>query len=200
MTRIHEFLAAVLTAAVCLVGLPICALASDAATAPPGQELTLNGRAWSSLNTANVDTANRLRIVPIGPLTQAADQPRERAGQVGGVARNAAGLPLAGQLVELSRPRRDGSGSLTTTTDVNGEFRFTGLGPGRHEARLRRDDQVVASSGALYLVESQMAITGIVLAEPARKARSRGTAMAIGVAVGAGTGALLGLLLAVVAG
>ena len=199
MTRSCDVLTLTLAASLCAVAMPTYVIASDDGTVPPEQELMLNGRSWSQLLARNVAAGARLRLSPSLPTS---GQTREATGQIRGVALSAEGQPLAGQLVELVRPRGDGAGRLIETTAANGEFAYAGLRPGRYEVylRLRVNNRVVARSGAIELVEGRMQATGVTLSEPGRPSRSRGAAMAIGVAAGAGVGALVGLLLAVAAG
>ena len=186
MAKLRKILTLALTGSFCVIGMPICVMASEDGAVSPEQVLTLNGRPWSHLSAAKIAAGVRLRLVSVEALPQT-------AGQIRGVALSATGQPLADQLVELSRPSRDGPGRLIATTDANGEFVYTGLRPGGYEVhlRLRVDNQVVARSGAIDLVEGQMQVTGVTLIEHERRSKSRGAAMAIGV----GLGALLGLVL-----
>ena len=68
---------------------------------------------------------------------------------------------------------------MVATTDANGAFSYTGLGPGRYEVLYRVDDEVRARSGRIDLTAGAMQVSGLtVLSEPA--ANDMGIAEQIG--------------------
>ena len=92
----------------------------------------------------------------------------------------------------LSVPRR---GRLTTNTDVRGTFSFAGLGPGRYEVQLLVDEEVVATSGAMNLIEGAMQVRDIVLTRPQEDADGDGGGLGLGAAIAIGAAVGFGVVL-----
>ena len=87
-------------------------------------------------------------------------------GAISGQVVDAVGRPLADQRVELRRPGAQGPGRFVVTTDANGAFQYTGLGPGTYEIELVREGRVVIRSGAIELSAGTMRVTGIIVTQP----------------------------------
>ena len=91
-------------------------------------------------------------------------------GQITGVVVDPTGVPLAGQRVELRKPDRHGQ--LVTTSDAEGAFTFRNVRPGRYEVELIIEGRTVGKSGPVELSERTMRVTGIVVTQRPRWARS----------------------------
>ena len=96
-----------------------------------------------------------------------AEPAQEVDGQISGVVVDATGQPVADQRISLRRPSSYGRGRLVTTSDMNGQFVYAGLGPGRYEVELRDEGRVIATSGPIELSEDAMRVSGVTVARPA---------------------------------
>ena len=171
MGLMHRILVFTLVVTLSSIGIPFPAHAASGEESPP---LTFNGRPLSELLHARATGTP----FPLPALRQQDD------GQISGVLLDEDGQPLADRPVELASrlvPR------LVTTTDANGAFSFTGLGPGRYQVRYRVDNAVVARSELIDLAAGAMQANGLTVAELAENSgRSLGEKIAIGAAIGAG--------------
>jgi hypothetical protein len=84
-------------------------------------------------------------------------------GEISGVVVDARGLAVADQRVELLGPDTDGRNRLIATTDSNGRFAFSRLGPGRYQVEVRVEDRVIARSSAIELTDGAMRVSGVSL-------------------------------------
>ena len=151
----HRILVFTLVVTLSSIGIPLLAHAATGEESPP---LTFNGRPLSELLHGRATGAP----FPLPALLQQGD------GQISGVLLDQGGQPLADRRVELSRPRSEGEGRLVETTDADGAFSYTGLGPGRYEVLYRVDDEVRARSGPIDLAASAMQVSGVSVAVPPR--------------------------------
>jgi hypothetical protein len=86
-------------------------------------------------------------------------------GKISGVVVGSTGQPLTGQQVELRRPGREGPGRLVVMTNADGEFEYTGLGPGRYQVEWRIEGRVVATSEPVELSAAR-AVAHVTIALP----------------------------------
>ena len=93
--------------------------------------------------------------------------------------------------MQLKRP--ENRGRLSVTTDAQGQFSFTGIGPGRYEVELPLFERVIASSGPVELSERAMVVSGVTVSQQ-RTPMSRGKKIAIGVAIGVAVFVVIGLV------
>ena len=171
-----------------LIGVPLPAHAADGESPPH----TINGLPLSRFlnRTATGDPL-------VGLLGQ-------ETGQISGVLLDEDGQPLADRRVELDRPSSEGQGRLAVTTDTNGTFLYTNLGPGRYEVQYRVDDEVVATSGRLDLAAGAMQMNVISIAPPPPEEpvsdpnwwQRRSTGAKVGIMAGLGFGVLIALMAA----
>ena len=182
MGAVRRLLTGTLIVSLSVVGLPMAVTASDDRPRSAGRALTIGGRSLSEVVGAPAAVVYRFALASL--LDQA-------DGQIGGVAVDAGGQPVAGRRVELARPRSEGEGRLVATTDVNGTFSFSGLGSGRYQAQLLIDDRVVATSEAIDLVEGAMQVSGVTLALAAEKREGLGLGAAMAIGAGVGLGVIL---------
>ena len=176
---VRHVIALTLAVSVAMVGTSVPLIASDDGAASPTGILTLFGQRLSELSGA---TGTRV-------LAAWLDQ---TGGQISGTAVDVDGQPLVGYPVMLARPER---GRLTTNTAARGTFSFAGLGPGRYEVQLLVDEEVVATSGAMNLIEGTMQVRDIVLTRPREDADADGGGLGLGAAIAIGAAVGFGVVL-----
>ena len=131
----------------------------------------------------------------------------QESGEIGGIALDREGLPLANHTVRVTRVFTAGDSRAlqvtgTTATDDEGRFSFGGLQASNYLLEVLRGDEVVASVSATP-TESSMRVSEIYIAESAELEREgwwgqRSTAAKVGIGVALGVGATSGVLACVV--
>ena len=132
-----------------VVTLSVMGTALPAHAAEESPPLTLNGRPLSQFPDARA----------AGGPTRLSVLLDQESGQISGVLLGEDRPPLSEQPVELDSS--EGSLRLVATTNANGVFSYTGLGPGRYEVLYRVDGDVRARSGPLDLGAGAMQVDNV---------------------------------------
>ena len=107
-----------------------------------------------------------LMILLLGMVAVADARAQDGAGEIRGRVVAPLGQPVASQRVELRLPPQEGPLRLVATTDVDGQFTYPRLRPGRYDVELRENGRVVARSGPIELADGAMHVEGVTLTLP----------------------------------